>query len=100
MRAIALILALAACAAPDPVPSYQISPYSSGIEVIGTGQEIGFGRHASGAIMALAQVKGPGFKRFEAPGCTRLIWNDGFEAHFTPDFTGWVWNGQSAGRLC
>ena len=100
MRALALVLALAACATPEPKPSYQISPYSSGIEVIGTGQEIGFGRDASGAITALSKVKGPRFRRVDAPDCTRLIWDDGFEAHFTPAFSGWVWNGQSAGRLC
>lgn len=100
MRALALTVMLAACAAPQAQPSYQISLSSSGIEVIGTGQEIGFGRTAPSAIAALTKVQGSDYRRVDQAGCFVLIWEDALGAHFTPDFSGWRLGDQSAGQLC
>ena len=107
MRAIALTLLAAGCAAPAAVPPLSagpdpLRPGAGGIEVAGTGLEIGFGRAEEGAVEAVSRLIGPpGSRRPCGPDGAVVAWPTGLAMHFARgDFAGWEAEGRSAGRLC
>ena len=108
LAALALALALAGCAATappppgaDPVPAGLGPPVptATGIEIPGSGREIGFGRHLPGAAAALTRLYGAPVRR-PCDGGTILAL-DTLELHFEGEsFTGWRQDDRSEGRLC
>jgi hypothetical protein len=100
---------LAGCAAPVP-DRPPLLPAEQGLDVGGTGLEIGFGRTEGSTIDAVAYLLGgPPDSRGPAPGCPGRVarWAaDGLTLYFTDgDFDGWAWRGadgglRSAGRVC
>ena len=106
MRALAAaaLLLLAACASATtqpPTRSAPLVPTQTGVDVPGTGREIGFGRSLPGARAALDRLYGPSDALGCAGGGTVLLLADGLELHFPAGtFTGWRQGEQSAGRLC
>ena len=121
MRRLAAVVVLAACApgppdAPPVPPGVSLVPAAEGLDVAGTGQEIGFGRHRPGAVAAVTRVLGrapePPVGRIDCPGgpLTEIAWpRAGLTLTFAQDaFVGWQ-AGQgrrfpgpvrSAGRTC
>ena len=102
MRRLAPLLIAAACApaAPDapPVPpGVTLVPAAEGLDVAGTGQEIGFGRHRPGAVAAVTRVLGRAPEapvgRSDCPGgpLTEIAWpRAGLTLIFAQDaFVGW-----------
>ena len=91
-------LALAGCGTDQypraPAPDLRLVPGAQGIEVVGSGQEIGFGRAQAGAVAAVARVLGeaPGPATMP-PGCTltEVTWRRaGFAMAFDAGaFVGW-----------
>ena len=103
MRALAAALLVSACAsagAPPPTRGAPLVPTATGVDVPGTGKEIGFGRALPGAERALARLGGaPDRRPCSGPGVILLA--DGLEMHFPGGtFTGWRQGERSAGRLC
>lgn len=105
--ALLLTLALAGCAAPgrpagpDPAPPRiaALVPTATGVDIPGTGREIGFGRHLPGAEAALTRLYGPPARRPCAGGTILAV--GGVELHFTGDtLTGWRTPEAAAGRMC
>ncbi|MGR3540669.1 MAG: hypothetical protein ACU0BS_04480 [Hasllibacter sp.] len=92
---------LAGCAAaPAPVPDAAPPvPTATGIEIPGTGREIGFGRTLASAEASLTRLYGAPARR-ACPGGTVLV-SEGIELHFAGfGFSGWRAAAGSAGRLC
>ena len=100
MRAVLALLVVAGCTTPEKrLYPGDIIPVETGFAVTGSGgREISFGRAAPGAIIAMEKLLGQG--RVQTGPCLVVTWRDGLQAHFTPDFSGWVKDGESAGRLC
>lgn len=105
--ALALALTLAGCAGTppppgvDPVPAELGPPIptATGIDIPGSGREIGFGRHLPGAEAALARLYGAPARRPCAGGTVLAL--GALELHFEGEsFAGWRQGGRSAGRLC
>lgn len=103
-HAYALCLLLAACAAPvpetAPAVAGRIVPAENGLEVEGTGLEIGFGRYFDGAVAAVSRFEGPpvSIKRGQ---CATVRWASGLEMFFFDNsFEGWAKDGQSSGGGC
>ncbi|MFP4304010.1 MAG: hypothetical protein ACLFQF_03910 [Rhodosalinus sp.] len=89
----ALILTLAACAAPAPPPAQEtaLRLAAGGLDVAGTGREIGFGRAPDGAVAAVSRLLGsaPDARRRDA-GCETVRWAGGLELAFRDAaFSGW-----------
>ncbi|MEM8631493.1 MAG: hypothetical protein AAGF74_09665 [Pseudomonadota bacterium] len=62
----------------------------SGLNVAGTGLEIGFGRAQAGAVASVSRFLGLPSTRLAGAGCTAVRWNAGFEMVFLEgDFSGW-----------
>jgi len=102
MRRLVPVLVLAACAptvpqAPPVPPGVSLVPAAEGLDVAGTGQEIGFGRHRPGAIAAVTRVLGSGpaapVRRIDCPGgpLTEVAWpREGLTLTFAQGaFVGW-----------
>jgi hypothetical protein len=118
MRRLAAVLVLAACApaAPPAPPGVTLVPAAEGLDVAGTGQEIGFGRHRPGAVAAVTRVLGRApeapVARTDCPGgpLTEVVWpREGLALTFARNaFVGWqAGEGRSfpgpvrrAGRTC
>ena len=106
--ALALALALAGCAGGAPVPGGADAvpgrvlppvPTERGVDVPGTGREIGFGRHLPGAEAALARLYGPPARRPCAGGTILSV--GALDLHFRGEtFAGWESGDARAGRLC
>ena len=102
MRALAAALLLAACstAATPPTRGAPLVPTQTGVDVPGTGKEIGFGRALPGAERALARLQGAPDRR-PCGGAGVILVTGDLELHFPGGtFTGWRQGGRSAGRLC
>ena len=102
MRALAAALLLAACstAATPPTRDAPLVPTQTGVDVPGTGKEIGFGRALPGAERALARLQGAPDRR-PCGGAGVILVTGDLELHFPGGtFTGWRQGGRSAGRLC
>jgi hypothetical protein len=121
MRRLALLAVLAACAPvrPETPPAsvgLSLVPAAGGLDVAGSGQEIGFGRHRPGAVAAVARVLGRAPQapvgRIDCPGgpLTVVAWpREGLTLTFAQGaFVGWqaglgsAFPGpvRSAGRTC
>ena len=103
MRALLVLPLLAACAAAAPAPRAPAAgppvPTATGLEIPGTGREIGFGRTYDSARASLARLYGPPEAR-ACPGGAILV-SEGVELHFAGfGFSGWRTAAASAGRLC
>jgi len=97
-------LALAACAAPQPeeTPTVagRIVPAATGLEVAGTGLQVGFGRDYDGAVASVSKVEGAPVAMLP-DACTVVRWDSGLEMHFTGrSFEGWLQGGATAGVIC
>ena len=103
MRGALLLLLLAACgpsSAPPPLRGAALVPTPTGVDVPGTGREIGFGRALAGAERAVASLYGAPDRRPCAGAGVILLTGD-LELHFPGGtFTGWRQGDRSAGRLC
>ena len=111
---VVLSLALAGCAAPgrdgsgavplgglDPVPVRLVAPVptGTGIDIPGTGREIGFGRHLPGAAAALTRLYGAPVRRACDGGA--ILGIGALELHFEGEsFSGWRQGERVEGRLC
>ena len=74
-------------------------PTRSGIDIPGTGREIGFGRHLPGAEAALTRLYGAPVRR----ACRRgaILGIGPLELHFEGEsFAGWRQGERVGGRLC
>ncbi|PRY92737.1 hypothetical protein BCF33_1591 [Hasllibacter halocynthiae] len=101
-RALAFLALLGGCAsagtapvatAPAPVPA------ATGVEIPGTGREIGFGRTLESAEASLARLYGAPERRACAGGA--ILVSEGIELHFTGfGFSGWRTPAASRGTLC
>lgn len=119
MRACLPALFLLTACAPTSGPvgpsaaGLSLEPGSGGIEVIGSGQEIGFGRLQPGAVTAASRVLGrqPDLTRACAGGGSAATWSrDGLTMIFDRQggFTGWETGGgrtftgevRAAGTVC
>lgn len=108
LRAAAAALLLAGCAAQAPAPAGRLVPADTGLNVEGTGLEIGFGRTMPGAVAAASRLIGrdPGRRTEAGGGCEVVAWRDGFEMHALGGaFVGWrdpaAPDGRTeGGRLC
>lgn len=96
---------LSGCASVDRAAEerldYELSP--QGIEVIGTGLFVSFGRAQAGAMKALEKLAGPVVRATEVPGCgTVLVFSDKASGTVKGDvFTGWTMpDGRSRGERC
>lgn len=105
--ALAAALLLAGCATPATVPPLSagpdpLRPGPGGVDVAGTGQEIGFGRAQAGAEAAVSRLIGPPEARASCPrGGEVVSWPTGLAMHFPGGaFAGWEAGARSAGRLC
>ncbi len=84
-------------AAPAGVPAPV--PTATGVDIPGTGREIGFGRHLPGAEAALTRLYGAPARR--ACGGGTVLTVRSLELHFEGEtFAGWRRGGDSRGRLC
>ena len=104
MRALAALLLLAACASagtvPPPTRGAPLIPTATGVDVPGTGREIGFGRALPGAERALARLYGAPDRR-PCGGTGVILVSGDLELHFPGGtFSGWRRGGESAGGLC
>ena len=103
MRALAAALLLAACASSTPPPPTRgapLVPTQTGVDVPGTGREIGFGRALAGAERALARLQGAPDRR-PCGGAGVILVTGDLEMHFPGGtFTGWRQGERTAGRLC
>ncbi len=74
-------------------------PTATGVDIPGTGREIGFGRHLPGAEAALARVYGAPARR--ACGAGTVLTLGALELHFEDEaFAGWRRGDETAGRPC
>ena len=103
MRALAAALLVSACAsagAPPPMRGAPLVPTATGVDVPGTGREIGFGRALPGAERALSRLYGAPDRR-PCGGTGVILVTGDLELHFPGGtFTGWRQGGRMAGRLC
>jgi hypothetical protein len=95
VRAAALlsILTMAACAASTlpPVQQTSLRLAPGGLDVAGTGREIGFGRAPEGAVAAVTRLlDAQPDSRGRADGCETVRWAGGLELSFRKrGMTGW-----------
>jgi hypothetical protein len=103
--AVALVLAVAACApTPEVAPPPGFAPDAEGIALIGTTQRIDFGRTQEGVVAAVTRLegRGPAATTVCPSGATAVRWSSGLSLHFTDgSFLGWAQaDGASAGLPC
>jgi hypothetical protein len=104
-RAVALALALAACAPTAEVaPPPAFTPDSEGIALVGMPQRIDFGRAQEGVIAAVTRLQGRGPSATTAcpSGAAAVRWPGGLSLHFSDGaFLGWAReDGTAAGLPC
>lgn len=96
MRALALAVLLGGCVGTQgPLPNGPIVPFLldlNGIEAVGTGQRIDFGRAEAGVIQTMTRLQGaaPTTLACVNPGVTTVLWDDGVSLSFLDgSFAGW-----------
>ena len=97
---IAVILSGCATVAPPAQISASLVPAPAGIDVAGTGQEIGFGRHIDGAIAAVSLFEGAPVSDIGTT-CRVVGYASGLRLYFTGNaFSAWSYDGATAGEVC
>lgn len=97
---IAVILSGCATVAPPVQVSASLVPAPAGIDVAGTGQEIGFGRHIDGAIAAVSSFE-DGPVSDTGTTCRVVEYASGLRLYFTGNaFSAWSYDGATAGEVC
>lgn len=94
MRALVAIVALGGCVSVAPVaPVAPIRLDTGGIEVVGTGQRIDFGRDRAGVIQTMTRLRGraPDQASCVDPSRTAYVWDDDVTLVFRNNaFAGWA----------
>lgn len=93
LRALAIVVLLAGCVGTVPnAPVVPIRLDTGGIEPLGTGQRIDFGRHEPGVIATMSRLRGgaPDALTCTDPHITAVAWDDGLALVFERGgFAGW-----------
>ncbi|MEM7643665.1 MAG: hypothetical protein AAF366_14200 [Pseudomonadota bacterium] len=98
------VLALTGCAVVEPTPPspYTLVPAVGGLQVAGSGREIGFGRDRDGAVASAASVTGAAPEPVPCAGGRQGVRVDAsLTMIFTGrTFTGWETEDGAAGTPC